>query len=109
MTPLQIIPLIASVAPMLVTIGKTLFKTKAIQNEKVQTAVHSTLPLLVGLAAAILNAAASTPDGQSINWINAVVTGLAGGASAAYLRDFDKNVTGIADAITSIFSRKKAA
>lgn len=104
-----LIPLITTFGPFLVAGAKKIFKTEEIQDDQARASVHTALPIAIGiLASAASCVAGCTGDGCGSlkNWADCLMAGLAGGAGAAYLRDFDKNVLGIAESIAKIYGKK---
>ena len=105
-----LVPLISAVGPSVVGLIKKLLGTwKLAPGPK--RVVHSSLPLLVGLAASIVNCAAGCdPAAASCSswavWRECLLAGLAGGAGASYLRDVDKNALGIASGLARIFGKR---
>ncbi len=98
MDPVTLGAIITAGAPIVTGLFKKIFKTGELDNAKT---VHQILPLCVGLIASIINNYATNGD-----WKTAILTGLAGGAGASYIRDFDKNVLGLANGLIKIFFKK---
>ena len=119
MNPVLLVPLITVFGPAVVNGVKKLLGTeekkliaemdddlKTVEQVKI---VHKALPLLVGVAASILACLADCEgpgcfERYSIE--QCIMAGLAGGAGAAYIRDFDKNILGIGDSAMRLFRRR---
>lgn len=103
-----IVPVISLVGPLIVTGIKKLLGTDNLADSP-RKVVNSFLPLGVGLLAAIINCKAGCVGDAcagSAAWYTCALTGLAAGAGASYVRDFDKNVLGIGDGLARIFGKK---
>lgn len=109
MDPIAIATLVTALGPVAVVLLKKLFRTGSIPQKEAQRTIHAALPLAVGLGVGILGcmAAPSCDPAAGCTWSGCVLAGLAGGAGASYVRDFDKNVLGIADAIAAIIAKRK--
>jgi len=95
----EIIGLISVGAPVITNLVKKIFKTDSLDNSK---PVHQILPLVVGVAASCINNYTVGGD-----WTQAIMAGLAGGAGATYVRNFDKNVLGLVSGLAKIFFKDK--
>jgi len=92
-----LIPLITAVAPFATGVIKKIFQTEDLENKK---AIHQIIPLAIGLIAGVLNNFIANGE-----WKTAIIAGLAGGAGASYVRDFDKNVLGVFSALAKILKK----
>lgn len=111
MDPVTIIGLISALGPFVITGIKKVFKTDKLSEEK-KVAVNTMLPLAVGIVASIVACAAGQCDPSTmtcpkdVSWITCIITGMCGGAGANYVRNFDKNVLGIATNVTNLVVKK---
>lgn len=94
----EIVGLISVAGPLITGIIKKVFKTDKLENAK---PIHQMLPLIVGLGASCINTYVTSGD-----WGNAILAGLAGGAGASYVRNFDKNVLGLISGLVKIIGKK---
>lgn len=104
MDPIVLASLITAVGPFVVAAIKKILPTDKLPENQ-QKVAHKTLPLVVGLLASILNCYAGDPS-QSLEVC--VLAGLAGGAGASYIRDTDKNLLGIVNAVAKLLQTRKA-
>ena len=112
MTGIEIVGLVSAVGPFVIATVKKVLPVKKIKNDNVRATVNQSLALLIGLAASVTNAALTQcPDPAVadcvINWGGAIITGLAAGAGASYVRDTDKNVLGVAKALFTLKEKAK--
>lgn len=113
---IEILALITAVVPILTPLIKKLLKTDKWESKDSKKATHAIIPLAVGVFAAVAACAAGVCDqaaascSQGSTWLQCVLGGLAAGAGGAYVRDFDKNVTGLAQngaKIAAVLLKKK--
>lgn len=96
METMPLIGLITALGPFIMVPLKRILGTHKIQDDEIKGTVNEALVLVLGLIASILNEFLSEPVP---NWRKAVIVGLAGGAGAGFVRNTDKNITGIATAL----------
>lgn len=96
----EIVGLLTVIVPPLTGLLKKVLPTKK-WEDKHRKRVHALAPLLVGVAAGIVACVSGACDvaevcGKGASLLQCALGGLAAGAGGSYVRDFDKNVLGIA-------------
>lgn len=106
MNPAALIALVSAAGPFVVATIKKVLPTHKIKDDGKRSTINQSLALVVGLAASVTNAALTQcPDAAvdcHINWLAAIITGLAAGAGASFARDVDKNFVGVAKGLVTI-------
>ena len=99
MEPASIISLITMGIPFATTLVKKVFKTDQL-NETPRTGIHALIPVVLGILSSGLY---SYSHGQ--DWVTALAIGLGSGGAASSARDVDKNLIGIAEAISKLVNK----
>lgn len=94
----EILAIITAVVPILTPLIKKLLKTDKWGSKKTTNAI---IPLVVGVLGGIIACASEACTvaeacKQAGVWWQCALGGLAAGAGGSYVRDFDKNVLGLA-------------
>lgn len=113
MEPTLLAAIVTVVGPLVVAVLKKVLKTDE-TTEAVKPALNTMLPLAVGLLAGIVNCVAASCGGEAeacgkvAEWGSCIMAGLAGGAGSSYVRDFDKNVLGLAKGASTIIGKRQS-
>lgn len=101
MEPTSIIALITAGIPLVTTVFKKVFKTDRL-DDKPRKGVNALIPVILGVLSSGLYAYSQGQD-----WMTALAIGLGSGGAAASVRDLDKQLTGIAEAITLLIRKQR--
>jgi hypothetical protein len=101
--PVSIIALITTGIPFVSALFKKVFKTDQL-DENPQRGVHLLIPVVLGILS-------SGPYvySQGQDWATSLAIGLGSGGAAASVCCIDKNLIQLAETITTLLGKKKAA
>ena len=99
MEPVTIVALITAALPFVTALAKKLFNTDQLEETK-RKGINALIPIVLGVLSS-----GFYEYSRSHNWVTAVAVGLGSGGAASSVRDIDKNLIGLVNAIGSIFKK----
>ena len=102
MDPITIVALLTAAIPFITKgVKKLIEKRTAKLDEPVRKGVHTLIPIVLGVLSSGLYSYAETGD-----WVTAMAVGLGSGGAASSLRDIDKNLLKVAEAVGSLLKNR---
>lgn len=99
MEPTSIIAIITAAIPFITAAAKKLLKTDQWGNRK--KGYNALIPVIIGIVSSGLYARS-----QGFDWITSIAIGLGSGGAASSVRDIDRNLLQVANAILLIFKNQ---
>jgi len=99
MEPVSIVAIITAAIPFVTALAKKLFKTDQLEETK-RKGINALIPILLGVLSS-----GFYEYSRSHDWITALAVGLGSGGVASSVRDIDKNLVGIIQAVRTMTTR----